>query len=238
MQRRRSAPFFSCRALNSVRGRSSEHPPQVGMAALRLVLPAAPSWNACKCLHAGGKRSALISVLELTQQARAPRTRTWTHGEDTRGGVPAAGRHCHLPLQTSEVWGGSRRTLWRLRATRSASMAWALCGRAPAMGLRTSLLCASDGGASSSGSSGTAGGWRPSVEAGQRGGGGAWRRRRVGGREGSHGGRTRAQRPRHRRRVSRVTNEQVGRERAHVATLWTGLSKTSPAACCSRRSTK
>ena len=180
-------------------------------------------------------------MLELTQQARAPRTRTWTHGEDTRGGVapPAAiATSRYRPHRRSEVWGGSRRTLSRLRATRSASMAWALCGRAPAMGLRTSLLCASDGGASSSGSSGTAGGWRPSVEAGQRGGGGAWRRRRVGGREGSHGGRTRAQRPRHRRRVSRVTNEQVGRERAYVATLWTGPSKTSPATCCSRRSTK
>ena len=144
----------------------------------------------------------------------------------------------HLPLQTYRgvgmVWGGSRRTLSRLRATRSASMAWALCGRAPAMGLRTSLLCASDGGASSSGSSGTAGGWRPSVEAGQRGGGGAWRRRSVGGHGGPHGGRTRAQRSQHRRRVSRVTNEGIWRERAHVATLWTGPSKTSSTACCSR----
>lgn len=61
---------------------------------------------------------------------------------------------------------------------------------------------------------GAAGGWRPSVEAGQRGGGGAWRRRSVGGHGGPHGGRTRAQRSQHRRRVSRVTNEGIWRERA------------------------
>ena len=125
----------------------------------------------------------------------------------------------HLPLQTYRgvgmVWGGSRRTLSRLRATRSASMAWALCGRVPAMGLRTSQRAHRAAARRAAAHlAGAAGGWRPSVEAGQRGGGGAWRRRSVGGHGGPHGGRTRAQRSQHRRRVSRVTNEGIWRERA------------------------
>ena len=82
------------------------------------------------------------------------------HTQQATNGVAAAGRHC------------------RLRATRSASMAWALRARAPAASLRMSHARMRSGGrASSSVSSGgqRCGRW---VEA-EREGGGVWRRRGV-----------------------------------------------------------